>query len=144
MKDTKDVEGLIQAMVNEGVSAEEAVDVLLGEGDATPVDLDPDNPKCPKCENALAEAILETQEGEIPGLRCEDCQLDFYPDLEEGEGSEDHEVHEVEIDEDDPTCVVCGSKDLVGEFVEDAGEQVPVLICQGEGCEATYVVAEED
>ena len=151
------VEEMIGRIVEGDLDATDAVaNILEGEasdsvhGMTVDFDLseDADDPQCPECSSDLEFGVTESEEGDIPTLYCESCDIGYQ---QVDEDDEDEEGEDFEDDDDDgdvvegvleDECLNCGSEDLQGGFVEADDEEVPVIVC--ETCDTTYVVEEED
>jgi transcription elongation factor Elf1 len=138
------VEAVIDRMVESEMGVTDAVATVL-DGEMLPesveVDLEEGVDECPACgSDAIEFGYVEDEDEEIPAMHCKACDTGFV--AEDDEGDDEPEVLEAEIDEDNPQCPVCESDDLEAEMVEDEGEEIPVIVCNG--CGAGMVVAEDE
>lgn len=137
------VESVIDQMVESNLEASDAVAEILGEDqlpDVIEVDMDAMLESeggfvCPACgSDDIEECVIESEGDEFYALHCQNCDTGFVPEGDEMDESEEGDVYEAEVDEDNPACPSCGSDDLTGEVVEDEdGTEVQVVLCNGCG-----------
>ena len=133
----EEIEEVIDHML-EGMDADGAVAVLLGESDGrmqVEMDLSEGCPDCPSCGSQTE--LAESEDGEL--LYCEACNTGYIP---EDEDESDEEVYEAEMDENDPACASCGSDEFETSMIEDDGDEIPVLECLS--CGTVHMAVLED
>ncbi len=138
------VESIIDSMVQNSLSAKDAVNAILETGtepaseDGLVTFEEGQEVTCPNCGSTdLEEGFVESQDGEkLSALRCRDCDTGLVESQEDAQP----ELMEAEIDENDPKCPACGSDDLDSAMVESEDGQDLMIECRS--CHTKMLVAD--
>lgn len=126
------VESMIDSIVAGNATPQDVVSSVLSRDSGVISFAEGETPHCPDCGSTnMEEGFVESEGGKRDALKCGDCGTLLLAEDYSGDktDSDDEQLVESTIDENDPHCPVCNSDKLTSEVVESDGQEDVVLTC---------------